>query len=304
MVDGTLADEDDLLSSNVDPTKYITSHQRKLNAISTNKGTLRYPEDNEASSGMWFIMDEYEYSRPSLTSDFNAVPTGRAIALPMPTVVDATHNADWNTTDLGAWGNFLQTDVAPGMIQGLQDVAAGKSSLEAFANNLKDNVTWEKTKSATKAVATDWGTNTDIFRTLSASTGLARNPFTAAVYTGVRFRNFSFSWKINPRSYKESQTIQQIYKTLKFGMHPSMNAKLTNNLFHYPNIYKPTFSHPEFLFNFEPCVIRNCTISYQNEGLPLYFGKDDQKMPASMVLQLELMEMIVLTKETMVERDL
>jgi len=82
-------------------------------------------------------------------------------------------------------------------------------------------------------------------------------------------------------------------------MHPAYKELVgyQNALFEYPSIYKPRFSHPEYLFDFGFCVIKNLSVDYHSQG-KIYHGVNNTKAPVAVRIALQLAEVEVVTKET------
>lgn len=74
-----------------------------------------------------------------------------------------------------------------------------------------------------------------------AYTGIVRNPHTALLFNNVHLREFTFNWKLSPRSQRQSQTLNQIISTLKKAMHP--NLQLGQFALDYPDLFTVNFNN-------------------------------------------------------------
>jgi hypothetical protein len=175
-----------------------------------------------------------------------------------------------------------------------------KSSLSSFIDGKWDNLK-QTAGGFLSALGTDAITNNSVFRSAGRGAGIARNPFLAASFEGVQFRIFNFQYKFYPKSRQESDNIENIIKILKYGMHPSYEefGGLQNALFRYPNIYKPSFSKPEYLFDFGFCVIRDLAVVYHDQGTPKYIEDNGVKIPAFIGLNISLTEIEIITKDSL-----
>jgi len=276
--------------------------------------SYQYPAHYEEDSGQWFILNEFNYVRPSSASYAAAQPTNRVFKLPVPPgSLMARYDAEWSGVDLGYFVNSAMNTLDKGRdwvnalstLKGAQ--AEVKSVINAVSGAANDGgVTnlLDKIKSAGSDVinnsligAADALMTTNAGKMFGIYAGVARNPFVAMSFTGMKLRNFTFEWDFFPESYEESVALRDLINSLKLGMHPSYKSGYQNALFEYPNIYKPEFTDPSFMFSFGYCVITSVSVDYHAKGTPIYFEKNGAKIPAYMKLNLALSEMEIVTKE-------
>lgn len=284
----------------------VTTQATNNETTSTNMNQLIYPLDHESTSGAWLLLVEYDYSRPTIDSSFKPNPTGTSISLPIPMNLSASYGADWGRESYSA--------IEHQMIRDANSLVNNKDAINEWMKSTRQQSEKEITGSVIdmlksgavpkmsdygRAAASDLITSLPIVNQVAASQGLARNPWLAAVFQGVDFRSWTFSYNFFPRSKSETDAIEKIYTALKYGMSPSYDEKYANNLFKYPNMYAPRLIPKKYLFDFGFCVITNVTINYHNEGAPVYFGlENDEKAPASMNLTFSIQEIEICTKES------
>lgn len=272
----------------------------------TNQETnLIYPIDHQQSANSWLVLIEYEYSRPSFDSSFTPKATNTTITLPIPNNLSAAYSSDWGTDESLATTNLLANN--------LQNVVNNTDKIKDWLKKSRNQSLSENAKALTeqlktngvdfgtslgKAVASDFITSSPIVSDAAARQGYARNPWLAAVFKGVDFRSWNFSYNFFPKSFKESQAIENIYTAMKFGMLPSYDETFENNLFKYPNMYAPLLQPNEYLFEFGFSVIKSVEIDYHASGKPLYFNHEGKKIPAHMKLSFNLSEIEIVTKES------
>ena len=278
----------------------------------TQTNVLQFPPDYDATSGLWFTLIEYNYSRPTISADFKAVSTGTTISLPIPNNFGASYNAKWGEETMSATKK-LMVDSLENMVHnagGLNKFVGGYMAnrdltASGFLKDVGSVIDGLAKRAVTggaalgKAAASDILTGVPYIEEATAAAGLARNPWLAATFTGVGFRTFSYNYDFFPKSLNESKTIEKIFKALKFGMHPSYDGSFDNHLFRYPSMYWPVVSDPTYLFDFGFCVITGVDINYHKEGRPLYFNDNGTKVPASMSLKFDLLEIEVVTRESL-----
>lgn len=283
----------------------ISSTQQKArqyaetNSADKSMGSLKFPPTHEVESGgHWFTLTEYKYARPSLGSEFKPVPTGTQIALPLPINLSTGYGARWGEDNQGAWMNYV-TRQGANLMEGIQN----SSNYEMSWSNLSNKLDGMKTGSAEaiSAVGTDVLYRNGLATGIGTVTGEARNPFLAATFEGVQFRRFTFDYDLTPKTRQDSTTIENIIKAIKFGMHPSYKefGSMKNALFRYPNMFLPSFSKPEFLFDFGFSVITQFNVQYHAANGPYYHSDGNTKLPAFININFEIQEIEIVTKETL-----
>ena len=142
----------------------------------------------------------------------------------------------------------------------------------------------------------------------TAATGLVNNPMLEVIYTSPKFRQFSFSFMLYPRSEKEAKQVQDILETLRFHSAPEIKRN-TGGFFLIP----PSEFDISFMYNGSPnpnidkistCVLTDISVDYAPKGFHAYEvgGENDAKlgrtgMPVGIGLALTFMETQILTKE-------
>ncbi|QIG65732.1 baseplate tail tube cap [Ochrobactrum phage vB_OspM_OC] len=269
---------------------------------------LKFPNDFEETNGNWLLFTEYEYSRPSRNKEAVPLPTGNSISLPVPINMEANHVADWENASMGAWNAFLQdhsgaiANTAKDITTGLQSGKLGYMDIASTINSQLNIPTLAG--GIMKAASTDMMTGNQIFRNISATVGLAKNPFQAVMFNQMNLRTFNFQYKLVPKSYEDSEHIRDIIKSFKRAMHPEVGEGYLNNLMKYPNMYGIRFtdtSVQDMLFKFGMCVLTEVGVNYHGEGGPNYLQKDGKRAPASIMLSLTFREIEMNTKESIDE---
>jgi hypothetical protein len=261
-------------------------------------GTLKFPANYELESGgHWFTLTEYAYSRPSISSNFKPNPTGTQIALPIPINLSTNYGARWGEMNQGAWGNYITqngTDIFNTIKNEGLNTDTGSKLMEKYD-------AFKLGTDALSAIGTDILYKNDLAVGIGTVAGEARNPFLAANFEGVQFRRFTFDYDLVPKSRQDSDTIENIIKSLKYGMHPSYKefGSMKNALFRYPNMFLPAFSKPEYLFDFGFSVITSFNVQYHANQGPYYHSDGSKKLPAFINITFELQEIEIVTKETL-----
>lgn len=128
-----------------------------------------------------------------------------------------------------------------------------------------------------------------IVKGIGVGFGILQNPFNTAILTGVNLRSFDFQWLISPENKRESKSIEDIIKIIRYAMLP--RTSLSGFLMHYPSEvdWKILGSTKEFDFPTKPCVIENFIVD-RSPGAhgPAFFAETGA--PVLYRLHLKLLE--------------
>ena len=137
-----------------------------------------------------------------------------------------------------------------------------------------------------------------ISETAQALTGIVQNPHTALLFNGVNLRTFTFTWRLSPRSEKQSKNLNQIISTLKKAMHPNLMA--FNFALDYPDLFKITFNNDkEGIVNVDYSFLKSMSVNPTPAGHAYY----KEGYPSVIDLSLTFEEIAIKTAETFDEFD-
>lgn len=96
---------------------------------------------------------------------------------------------------------------------------------------------------------------------LFGATGIQLNTFKGVTLGQPEFRRIQFQWKLAPRSYAESEDLNQIFTGLRIGMTPpTIQGKWA---FIFPRIYiLYFFPNSKYLYKFKPVVLESLSVDY------------------------------------------
>ncbi len=125
--------------------------------------------------------------------------------------------------------------------------------------------------------------------------GVAYNPRMSVQFTGVGFRQFTFSYKLIARSENESVQITNIVRTLQKYMAPKYFGSSQTG-FIYPDEFFISLATPlqQHMFKFLPCVLTDCNVTYNSEG-QAFFEKTNA--PVSVDISLTFQETKIITRD-------
>ena len=255
------------------------------NAAKSYKGRKKYPEDlrypinmNENQDCIQFKIIEYTPSKLGLTESediklrttFGTRNALSTITLPMPSGgITDRNSVSWQNGELNAAQDAL-AGVAMNLILG--GPAAGtdvaKKELEKATAGNKDLI---KAIIAAKSTETAIGTN----NLLSRAFGVQINQNLELLFDGPQLRDFSFSFKMTPRSKLEAIRVRSIIRTFKQAM--SVKRSESVLLLKAPHTFRISYltstkDHP-YLNRFKECALTNCSVNYTPDGQ--YMSYDD-----------------------------
>ena len=187
-----------------------------------------------------------------------------SVTLPVPTAVSDSNSASWGDDKMDA-GKIMASEVAMQAITGGAGAGmdAAEKALDAGTMQGKDEV-----KDALKQYFV--GQATGVKGILARTEGKIINPNMELVFNSPQLRDFSFMWKMSPRSEAESIVIKKIIRMFKQSMAPK---KTEAELFlRAPNTYKLQFIHAatrkehDFLPLIKECAMTGFNVNYTPDG--------------------------------------
>lgn len=237
-------------------------------------------------------------------------PPKFAIALPLPaSALKTTYGVTYDTFELGQYGILSsglktvydtivkedKTDPASKGVKTGEAVveafkSAGASSLYAAVQAIGDAIA----PSATGA--------------LDKMLGVKENPFTETLFKDVNIRSHEFNYSFHPRSFKESQTIDNILQLFKFYMLPAATSfagtsVTTGGFFSFPYEFQITYSVSDTTFTLLPSVLESLDINYGGDSATPHFYVSDpddasgRRYPSVINLNMTFKEIMFLTRD-------
>jgi hypothetical protein len=242
---------------------------------------LKYPVNMNAElqDCIKFQIIEYKASRLGLSNQNPTLRTnsgtGRtllsSIFLPMPSGgISDRNNVSWGAGSLDLAAQTV-SGAALGFLEGGAKGAtdAAKNDIDLIMGKDGKSMLGELVKA--KSLESALGTN----NLLSRLSGLAVNPSLELLFEGPSLREFSFSFKMTPRSKKEAQEVRSIIRTFKQAM--SVKRSQSVLLLKAPHTFRISYltstqNHP-YLNRFKECALTNCSVNYTPDGQ--YMSYDD-----------------------------
>jgi hypothetical protein len=249
-----------------------------------------FPREQE-NLGTRLIMRKY--SRPTPGSN-QTVTTEAVFRLPLPTNLTDSFNIATNDEKMDLLGNLGKAG---------EVYAAGATKAEQYWKQLKsEGPTLDLLKKVaveTAAVAPGIS-DTVAGRYAQTRAGFIRNPHLTTIFEGVRLKNYSFNWKLAPRSQEEAQDIENIINYIKAYMHPRILGG--GFALEYPYIARVEFDvgDTNLLPEVSDSFITRLDINSMGSGVPAFF-KDGR--PVTIEMTLGFTEINIQTRENFLNRN-
>ena len=135
-----------------------------------------------------------------------------------------------------------------------------------------------------------FGGNVTLNQLLARQGGQIFNPNMELLFNSPSLRNFTFSFKMTPRSADESEEIKSIIRFFKRGMAPKADG---NGLFlKTPNVFELRYrqgnNEHSFLHRFKQCFLTNISVNYTGDGV---YSTYNDGTPVSMIMTLMFKEL-------------
>ena len=240
--------------------------------------TLKYPENLQAEFQDVIKFNMVKYSPKTFNtgdsgslSPFNERrkinPSGKdkniigVVTLPIPGGIGDGNLVDWGSNSI---------DVTSASLAGIANAAiGGGGEAGATAANNKINAVAanaDAVKEAAKTYFTEQATETQ--NTLSRTQGAVLNPNMELLFNGPQLRPFTFTFRLSPRSKKESESVRSIIRFFKQGMSP---IRTKSNLFlKAPHTFQIQYLHKgeehKFINKIKECALTSFVVNYTPES--------------------------------------
>ena len=240
--------------------------------------------------------------------------TSDAIVLYMPPQIGVNYTSSYKESEIGAIGGA--------MLQGLR----GTGGVDSFKNMIKGGSSQatqdgneDVTPGASLSAAADLYERKiidtagqllkvgDALGTIDKLTNKAVNNFLEAMFTGIGFRKFSYTYRFTPRDEKEATMVDKIIRTFKFHMLPEYNRQTSGRYFTVPSefdiFYMYRGDENTWMNKIYTCVCTGVDINYTpNQFQTLRPVPNRGGAPMSEIeMKLDFMETKLVTKEDILE---
>lgn len=200
---------------------------------------------------------------PNKLKELGRFPKG-TITLPIPGGINDINSVDWQKDDL----NLATAGVADVITQ---FVAKGSSAAGAAAQkNISAAFGGAGGKEAlTSIVAVTAAQSALGANVLSRAYGGVLNPNSELLFGGPQLRNFTFTFRLSPRSSPEAVLVKKIIRTFKQAMSVQRSESVlilkAPDTFAIEYITSGGKPHP-YLTKFKECALTQCNVNYTPDG--------------------------------------
>ena len=290
-----------------DKSQYVTS-------------SLSYPSDlsgNEAGHYIQFFINEQENaninfggSAPTTVSGSQMgggggvstlsvprAPTKRiasSIALYMPATVAMNQSTKYGEQEIGG-----ATAAVFGGMKGFEEGQGFFNTIGTTAGGVGDQLSQSSSqafRSALDAGATGAKAAAEI------TSGKVVNNRMEVVFEGMERRDFSFTFKMMPKSKEEAVNVDNIVKTFRFYSAPSFDgAPGTSRTFIVPATFDIEYFYQggrnNFLNRISTCVLETCNVSFGGERVQFFKPLGKGAPPVETSIELQFRELELITRE-------
>ena len=236
------------------------------------------------------------------------VRTSDAIVLYMPPQIGVQYAASYKENEMGAVGGAV--------IQQLGKMDELKDRMKGGGSNAMQQGTQDNAKLSTAlgegigrklSEITQQAAGVNVIETYDKVTNRSVNNFLEAMFTGVGFRKFSYTYRFTPRDEREATMVDKIIRTFKFHMLPEYNQQTAGRYFTTPSefdiFYMYRGDENTWMNKIYTCVCTAVDVNYtpnQFQTLRSVPNRGGAPM-AEMDMKLDFMETKLVTKEDILE---
>ena len=202
--------------------------------------------------------------------------TAITVCLPMPEQLNSSYDMNWSADNNEIIGNIA------GLANRQSGEGLGSSILKMMAARIGGSAVQNVTQ---KAV----------------------NPRTQMLFSGMNFRNFTWTWTLYPRNQEEAKALWDITEFLKYHALPEYDAASGGVFLIQPSLFDIEFhsfgKRNDWLTKTLTCVCRNITVDYAPAGVVAFFepyvdpvSQQTVSAPIGIRLSMSFEETEILTK--------
>jgi len=187
-----------------------------------------------------------------------------SVFLPVPGSVQDSNNVDWSADKMDPAKLALANAFFENVQKGSGAIDGAIDSLETIAKQVGENS--GEVKTGVAALLTKAATGGSV---LTRTTGAIVNPNMELLFSGPTLRPFTFSWKMSPRDYEESEMIKKIIRMFK----QSQAVKRSESMLFLksPNTYAIRFLTARgrehgYLPKIKECALTGFSMNYTPDG--------------------------------------
>ena len=230
------------------------------------RGRGHSAQDSIKIQMLQYIPKPFEFSNTNLSGG-GSRPKNRkglgSVYLPIPGGIADTNTVSWGPDSLNPLEMGAAMTLSTAFTEGLSPAA---KELGGIFKSMQNNAGAIKGALGTALAASAAGTGASVVK---RTKGAIVNPNMELLFNSPQLRQFTFNWKLAPRSQDEAMEVIKIIRFFKQGMSPIRESP---NLFlKAPNTWKLTYLHKnrndhKYLNRFKECALMNFQTQYTPEG--------------------------------------
>ena len=225
------------------------------------------------------------------------------ISLYMPPSITTTSTAEYTDSEIGVGAAlasaFLDEFKATGASGIGDNVTARLNQLGPEAKEGLQNL-------ALKSIGVIPGLQgADVVRDLRR--GFIKAPRMELAFKGIGKRNFSYEFKMIPKSREEADIVREIVKTFRANMLPEFlkGTDRSARFFKMPNTFDISYMYNggqnQYLHLISTCVCKSVTATYGGDRYKTFDANDEGAPPVETNISLQFEELEIITKERVME---
>lgn len=252
-----------------------------------NYGGLTFPPDLKDNAAAYIELWFWAYQRPAPFTTGSISPDTK-VWLPIPENFTINHEIKYQERDTGILGDVMQSDAGKAAMEQAGSLGFKLDNAQNMvANYSKADAAKAVQEVSKRAVYAALNSASETVGGLAGRvTGEIPNPHPTVFFKGLELRQFTWTWKLVPRSADEAATIKTIIKTIKSKILPEKSGSFLK----YPHLLKPSVLPTADLYgNFMKSAVKSFAVNYTAEGTSAFFV-DGAPVSVNLILTFQEME--------------
>ena len=253
-------------------------------------GGLMFPPDLDKNAASYIELEFFAYDR-SAPFEGGKISQSTKVQLPIPENFTINHEIKYQERDTGILGDLMQTDAARNAMSTLGQTGSISQAASAAGEAIASVSTADAAKSveavAKRAAFAALNSADEVVGGLAGRiAGEIPNPHPTVFFKGLELRQFTWTWKLVPRSADEAASLKQIIMEIKRLVLPEKDGSFLK----YPHLLKPKVLPDATLYgNFMKSAIKTFSVNYTAEGTSAFFI-DGTPVSVNLILTFQEME--------------
>lgn len=270
------------------PYEKIQKKKNKLvGEADFNYGGLSFPPDLKNNAASYIELWFWSYERESPTTEGTVSPDLK-VWLPIPENFTINHEIKYQERDTGMLGDVMQSDAGKAAMSTAGTIgdklSAGLEKMQQSTGEEAGRAIGEVAKRAAFAAL---NSADEVLGGLAGRvTGEIPNPHPTVFFKGLELRQFTWTWKLVPRSVEEAAALKAIIILMKQRVLPEKAGSFLK----YPSVLKPSVKPNADLYgNFMKSAVKTFSVNYTAEGTSAFFV-DGNPVAINLILTFQEME--------------